>query len=103
MPYDYEGALIWDEGLTHPHLGKRFDALGRFLPEHGNTVVAQVVPGSPTEAALISLRATLQVLPHAAHFAFTDVKSYHMTAFMARSKPAARPGSGPKACLWTCR
>jgi hypothetical protein len=96
MPYDYERALIWDEGLTHRHLGKRFDALGRFLPEHGNTVVAQVVPGSPTEAALISLRATLQALPHAAHFTFTDVKSYHMTVFEGAVETRRKAGFWPE-------
>lgn len=81
MPYDYEEALVWANDRTSPHLGRRFDSTGRFLPEHGNTVVAQVVPGSPTEAALIGLRAALQALPHADRFAFTAVESYHMTVF----------------------
>ncbi len=63
------------------HLGTRFDLQGRFLPEHGNTVVCQVVPGSPTEAALIDLRAALLDLPHTDCFAFTAVESYHMTVF----------------------
>ncbi len=81
MPHDYELALIGGDGWVNPHLGVRFDALGHFLPEHGNTVVAQVAPGSPTEAALIALRADLQALPCAAHFAFTAVASYHMTVF----------------------
>lgn len=79
--FDYEAALVWDEGHVSPHLGVRFDASGRFLPEAGNTVVAQVVPGSATEAALIALRADLMALPHAGHFAFTEVSSYHMTVF----------------------
>lgn len=81
MAYDYEQALVWEADQTNPHLNRRFDATGRFLPENGNTVVAQVVPGSPTEAALIDLRASLQALPHAAQFAFTAVESYHMTVF----------------------
>lgn len=81
MALDWEHRLVWPEGYTSPHLGVRFDAAGRFLPEQGNTVVAQVVPGSPTEAALIGLRAALQALPQAGHFAFTEVASYHMTVF----------------------
>lgn len=68
-------------GTATPRLGIRFDSSGRFLPEAGNTVVAQVVPGSATESALIWLRAELQALPYAHHFAFTDVASYHMTVF----------------------
>ena len=78
---------IWKEnvsqpvGTVNPRLGVRFNSDGRFLPEAGNTVVAQVLPGSATEAALIWLRAELQALPFAHHFAFTDVPSYHMTVF----------------------
>ena len=68
-------------GGRNPRLGQRFDASGRFLPEHGNTVVAQVTAGSPTEAALIWLRQSLMDLPYGANFAFTDVASYHMTVF----------------------
>lgn len=79
--FDYETALVWPQGHVNPHLGIRFDATGRFLPEAGNTVVAQVVPGSPTETALVALRADLMALPHASHFAFTEVSSYHMTVF----------------------
>jgi len=81
MTFDYDTALIWADGKVSPHLGIRFDGTGRFLPEQGNTVVAQVVAGSPTEAALIGLRARLQALPWAGHFAFTAVESYHMTVF----------------------
>ncbi len=81
MAYDYEQALVWGADRTNPHLGQRFDATGRFLTEHGNTVVAQVAPGSATEAALITLRDALQALPQAAHFTFTTVASYHMTVF----------------------
>lgn len=68
-------------GGSNPRLGIRFDETGRFLPEHGNTIVAQVIPGSATEAALVDLRASLMALPHAADFAFTAVESYHMTVF----------------------
>lgn len=68
-------------GGANARLGRRFNADGRFLPEHGNTVVAQVTAGSATEAALMDLRHSLMALPHADHFAFTDVASYHMTVF----------------------
>lgn len=68
-------------GTVNPRLGVRFNSDGRFLPEEGNTVVAQVLPGSATESALIWLRGELQALPFAHHFAFTDVPSYHMTVF----------------------
>lgn len=69
------------EGTPVPHLGSRFDANGTFLPEAGNTVVAQVIAGSETEAALIALRGALMALPCGGHFAFTEVASYHMTVF----------------------
>lgn len=81
MTFDYEAALVWPEDRASPRLGIRFDAQGRFLPEAGNTVVAQVVPGSATEALLVDLRAALMALPVARHFAFTAVPSYHMTVF----------------------
>ncbi|MGL6210951.1 MAG: DUF1868 domain-containing protein, partial [Paracoccaceae bacterium] len=81
MAYDYESAVVWSAGWASPYLGQRFDSAGRFLPETGNTVVAQVVPGSATEAALIRLRGALQALPHGGHFAYTEVASYHMTVF----------------------
>ena len=68
-------------GTVNPRLGVRFDRDGRFLPEAGNTVVAQILPGSATESALIWLRAELQALPFGHHFAFTEVASYHMTVF----------------------
>lgn len=75
----------WQEaflaGGENPRLGSRFDTQGQFLPEHGNTVVAQVTAGSATEAALIDLRHALMALPFADHFAFTAVESYHMTVF----------------------
>lgn len=75
----------WQEaflaGGENPRLGSRFNAQGQFLPEHGNTIVAQVTAGSATEAALIDLRQALMALPHADHFAFTAMESYHMTVF----------------------
>ncbi|QYK42637.1 MAG: DUF1868 domain-containing protein [Paracoccaceae bacterium] len=63
------------------HLGRRFDLAGRFLPEAGNTVICQLVPGSASEAALLDLRAALMALPHADHFALTTPASWHMTLF----------------------
>ena len=76
---------LWQDaflaGGTNPRLGSRFNAMGQFLPEHGNTVVAQVTAGSATEAALIDLRHALMALPYADHFAFTPIASYHMTVF----------------------
>lgn len=81
MSHDYEQALVWGAERTNPHLGRRFDPAGKFLTEHGNTVVAQVLPASPTETALIGLRAALQALPQSGHFTFTEVASYHMTVF----------------------
>lgn len=95
MDHDYESALIWEAGRGNPRLGIRFDATGRFLPEKGNTVVAQVVPGSPTETALIGLRAALQALPEADHFAFTEVASYHMTVLEGVVETRRAPGFWP--------
>jgi hypothetical protein len=71
----------FEAGGPNPRLGSRFNAEGQFLPEHGNTVVAQVTAGSVTEAALIDLRRALMALPFADHFAFTAIESYHMTVF----------------------
>jgi hypothetical protein len=81
MARDWQSYLVRPEGTPNPHLDRRFDASGRFLPEAGNTVVAQVIPGSATEAALIWLRGELTALPFAHHFAFTEIASYHMTVF----------------------
>ena len=96
MPHDYETMLVWPADQVNAHLGKRFDATGVFLPEHGNTVVAQVTQGSPTEAALITLRGRLQALPHAAHFAFTAVESYHMTVFEGVTETRRTPDFWPE-------
>lgn len=94
MPFDYD-TLCWPEGVVSAHLGVRFDAEGRFLPEAGNTVVAQVVPGSPTEAALVALRRALQGMPLAGHFAFTDIASYHMTVFEGVTETRRKAGYWP--------
>jgi hypothetical protein len=87
------------EGTVNPSLGVRFDRTGKFLPEAGNTVVSQVIPGSPTDEALIWLRRELQSLPFAHHFAFTDIASYHMTVFEgvieSRRQPHHWPASLP--------
>ena len=69
------------EGTKNLWLDVRFNKEGKFLPESGNTVVAQVIPGSSTEHALIWLRHALQALPFGHQFAFTEVASYHMTLF----------------------
>lgn len=82
-------------GTVNPRLGIRFDHEGRFLPEAGNTVVAQVLPGSATEAALIWLRGELQALPFGHHFAFTAVPSYHMTVFEGVIETRRAPGYWP--------
>ncbi len=81
MVEDWEAIITGRDGTVNRHLGTRFDTEGRFMAEHGNTVVCQVIPGSPTEDALRGLRAGLMALPGAGHFAFTDVESYHMTLF----------------------
>lgn len=77
--------MDWDSTLppdwVNPRLGIRFDEDGRFLPEAGNTVVCQVIPGSPTEAALQRFQTALATLPEAGLFAFTPVASWHMTVF----------------------
>lgn len=81
MTLPWHAAVCPPPGTPLRHLGTRFDATGRFLPEDGNTVVAQVVPGSTTEAALIWLRSELQAQPWGTRFAYTAVPSYHMTVF----------------------
>lgn len=78
---DWDRMLAPGSGWVNPRLGIRFDEDGRFLPEAGNTVVCQVIPGAPTEAALARFRAALAALPHADLFAFTPQDSWHMTVF----------------------
>jgi hypothetical protein len=77
----WEQTLSPGAGWINPRLGTRFDDAGRFLPESGNTVVCQVIPGSPTEAALSRFRAALADLPHAHLLALTPADSWHMTVF----------------------
>lgn len=81
MAEDWDAIITGRDGAVNRHLGTRFDVAGRFLAEHGNTVVCQVTPGSATEDALRDLRAGMTALPGAGHFAFTEVASYHMTLF----------------------
>lgn len=95
-PYDWEAAVCPPPGYVNLHLGRRFNADGIFLPEHGNTVVCQVIPGSPTEAALTDIRLVLQSLPFAHHFAFTEISSYHMTVFEGVIESRRLPEHWPK-------
>jgi hypothetical protein len=81
MGYDWTTDLVPPDGTVNHHLGVRFDSSGRFLPEAGNTFVAQVTPGTATEKALIWLRDELKSLSQASRFAFTEIASYHMTVF----------------------
>jgi hypothetical protein len=68
-------------GTINPHLGRRFDATGHFLPENGNTIVCQLIEDSYSEAALLDLRAAMKALPEAHKMAFTAISSWHMTVF----------------------
>lgn len=77
------------------HLGSRFDQGGNFLPQPGNTVVRQVVPGSETEAALVKVRESLTSLPFGDRFAYTPVKSYHMTVFEGVMDDRRKPDLWP--------
>jgi hypothetical protein len=93
---------LFEEHLTEAgkdapprHLGSRFDAAGNFLPQPGNTVVRQVVPGSKTEAALVKLRAALMALPFGDRFAYTPVESYHMTVFEGVMDDRRKPDLWP--------
>jgi hypothetical protein len=95
MGQDWQSDVAPPEGTLNRHLGVRFDQSGRFLREEGNTIVAQVIPGSATEAALISVRDALMALPHAGNFAFTDVASYHMTVFEGVIETRRAPGYWP--------
>lgn len=63
------------------HLGTRYNSLGTFLPEPGNTIVCHLVPGSETERALVAARSAYLAMPEAGQLAFTPVSSLHMTLF----------------------
>ncbi len=89
--------LVPPDGTVNQHLGVRFDASGRFLPEAGNTVVAHVVPGSVTERALIWLRGEMTTLSQAHRFAFTEIASYHMTVFEGVTTTRRAPDVWPAA------
>lgn len=79
---DWQDILSPGPGAPPPrHLGTRYDAAGRFLPEAGNTVVCHVPPGSPTADTLDDLHRALRALPWADRFAFTPPASFHMTVF----------------------
>lgn len=67
--------------LPPRHLGTRYDADGRFLPEPGNTVVCHLVPGSPSQRAILEARQRMMALPGAERLAFTPIDSLHMTLF----------------------
>lgn len=77
------------------YFGRRFDADGRFLYEPGNTIVCHVVPGSPTETALVKVRDALLALPHGDRFTWTPVSSYHMTVFQGVIEGRRKPGYWP--------
>ena len=77
------------------HLGSRFDAAGNFLPQPGNTVVRQVVPGSKTETALARVRDALVQLPFGDCFAYTPAKSWHMTVFEGVMDDRRKPDLWP--------
>jgi hypothetical protein len=81
MTWNWTDEFTVNGGKPSLRLGTRYDLSGRFLPEHGNTVVAQVEPGSQTEAALVDLATALRALPYGHLFAFTPRPSYHMTVF----------------------
>lgn len=95
MTPDWAEKLLRPADVPNPHLGTRFDSAGRFLRETGNTLICQVIPGSPTEAALIDLRAELLALPCADCFAFTAIRSYHMTLFEGVIETRRMPGFWP--------
>ncbi|CCV11447.1 DUF1868 domain-containing protein [Mesorhizobium sp. STM 4661] len=63
------------------HLGRRYDTSGNFLNEPGNTVVCQLISGSPSEAVVVEVRERMRAMPDADQLAFTPVSSLHMTLF----------------------
>lgn len=77
------------------HLGSRFNEAGNFLRQPGNTVVRQVAPGSKTEAALVKVRDGLRSLPFGDRFAYTPVRSYHMTVFEGVMDDRRKPDLWP--------
>lgn len=79
-----------------PHLGSRYDAEGRFLPEHGNTVVCHLVEGSASEAAVIGARSRIMALAPAGKLAFTPPGSLHMTLFEGVLETRRTPSAWPQ-------
>lgn len=63
------------------HLGTRYNDVGLFLPEPGNTVVCHLVETSESASAIQAARARFQAMPGADKLAFTAVSSLHMTLF----------------------
>jgi hypothetical protein len=63
------------------HLGTRYDVIGTFLPEPGNTVVCHLVDGSASERAVIEVRDRMLSMPDSGKLTFTPVSSLHMTLF----------------------
>ncbi len=94
-PFDLDRFAASRNDRPNQFVGVRFSPEGVFLPEPGNTVVRHVVPGSPTERALVDLRARMQALPWAHKFAWTDVESYHMTVFNGLIVTGREPGLWP--------
>jgi hypothetical protein len=64
-----------------PHLGQRYDTVGTFLTERGNTIVSHLIDGSESASAILDARARFQVMPGAEKLAFTAASSLHMTLF----------------------
>lgn len=64
-----------------PHLGRRYDASGRFLLERGNTIICHLIEGSETAAVIHECRARYLAMPGANKLAFTAPSSLHMTLF----------------------
>jgi hypothetical protein len=63
------------------HLGIRYSTDGTFLSEPGNTVVCHTTTGTPSHAAILSVRERMMRLPQADRLAFTHASSLHMTIF----------------------
>lgn len=66
---------------TPRHLGTRYDVMGTFLREPGNTVVCHLVDASASERAVIEVRDRMLSMPDSGKLTFTPVSSLHMTLF----------------------
>ncbi len=78
LPADFVASR---QPLPPSHLGTRYDRVGTFQPEPGNTIVCHVVDGSETQRALVEARERYRAMPEAGQLAFTPVSSLHMTLF----------------------